>query len=433
MPRRIEIELTSHAAGVWTWRAAGAKQPKGAVDDSMVPEGSSTGDVLRAEIESGLDGIDIVSLERKAPKVESAPVDRIEVLGAPRREPGVSVLYAPGGGRKEGRGDRDRGDRPEGRPRRSGGTATEGGPSPRGERRPRRTGGGRGAESQGRRRPGGERPDRTGPGSGADVRRERRPTVSTQFRNAMLATLGPEQLPVAEQLLRGGIPAVRKAIAEQEATHRGVPVNAVGLLSIAEQLLPAVNLASWKDRAAAAQLEGEKLLLRDLRAVVTASRTVNLDDEGRAMARALREVQEKRVSAIRDEWLRSIESAIEGGRVVDALHTVQHPPEPGTRLPAELAVRLAEAAGAAMTATTPGPEWLSLLDATVESPVRRTVKPAGIPDTPVAREAARHAAGLVPELAKLLGLRIPPPPPRRTVVRRTPVSRSSGGGSAAAL
>ena len=56
-------------------------------------------------------------------------------------------------------------------------------------------------------------------------------------------------------------------------------------------------------------------------------------------------------------------------------------------------------------------EWMQLLDAVVASPVRRTVKPVGIPDDEVARQAARNAAGSVPVLAKLLGLKIPPPPP----------------------
>ena len=66
-----------------------------------------------------------------------------------------------------------------------------------------------------------------------------------------------------------------------------------------------------------------------------------------------------------------------------------------------------------MTAELPPEEWLQLLDAVVASPVRRTVKPVGIPNDEVAQQAARHASGSVPALAKLLGLRIPPPPPRR--------------------
>jgi hypothetical protein len=85
-------------------------------------------------------------------------------------------------------------------------------------------------------------------------------------------------------------------------------------------------------------------------------------------------------------------------------------------VPAELAVRLAEEAGKAMSPGLAEAEWKTLLEAVVDSPVRRTVKPAGLPD-PAGEElrvSARRAAGLVPELAKLLGLPIPPPPgPRR--------------------
>lgn len=418
MPRRIDIELTSSTEGAWTWRAAGARQPKGSVPDDLVPGGAKVGDVLRAEVESGMEGLEILSLAAKEGKAEASSANRIEVLGAPKREPGVSVAYAPGARRR-----REDGDRPGRR---------EGGP-----RAGRREGpGGPGGPQEGGRRPAG---GRSRPGAGADrgpgrgaAERERRPAVSTVHRNALLATLGPEQLPVAEQLLRGGIPAVRKAIAEQPGGPRGGTVNADQLLAIAEQLLPAVNLASWKDRAAAAQAEGAELRLRDLRAVVAASRAVTLDEEGRAMARALREAQDKRVAAVRDAWLGRITGALEEGRILDALSTAQRAPEPGTRLPAELAVRLADATGTAMVPTLEGREWLALLDAVLESPVRRTVKPAGIPATPVAQESARHAAGLVPELAKLLGLRIPPPPPRRTVVRRGPLTRSGGGGAAAA-
>ncbi len=109
------------------------------------------------------------------------------------------------------------------------------------------------------------------------------------------------------------------------------------------------------------------------------------------------------------------------------------PPEVATRCPAELAVRLAQAASAAMTAETAAEEWLALLAAVLESPVRRTVKPVGIPDSVEAKAAARKAAGSVPELAKLIGLPIPPPPPRRPPPPpRRALSPVSGGGSAAA-
>ena len=93
---------------------------------------------------------------------------------------------------------------------------------------------------------------------------------------------------------------------------------------------------------------------------------------------------------------------------------------------------MAAAAGAAMTAELEPAEWLALLEAVLESPVRRTVKPVGIPPAPETQEAARRAAGLVPELAKLLGLRIPPPPPR-PARPDPPVTAAGGGGPAAGL
>ena len=85
-----------------------------------------------------------------------------------------------------------------------------------------------------------------------------------------------------------------------------------------------------------------------------------------------------------------------------------------------------------MTADSDVGHWLAVLDAVVTSPVRRSVKPRGIPDAPEAQEAARHAAGLVPELARLLGLRIPPPPPPP---RRPPAGRRvmAAGGAAPAV
>ncbi len=82
--------------------------------------------------------------------------------------------------------------------------------------------------------------------------------------------------------------------------------------------------------------------------------------------------------------------------MVDAVRASIRPPEPSARLSAELAVRLADAAGQAMTAETPPAEWLALLEVVVECPVRRTVKPAGLPagaDEALLAEA-RKAAGL---------------------------------------
>lgn len=242
----------------------------------------------------------------------------------------------------------------------------------------------------------------------------------TTHRNAALAQLRPEQLPVAEQLLRGGIPAVRQAIDEQNGRARAegrAEIAAEPLLAMAEELLPKMNLATWKDRAVAARTAAPRdLALRDLRSVVASASTVALDDEGRELATALREALNTRLAALRDGWMSRLTAALDEGRVEDALRVSSRPPEPATRVPAELAVRLAEGASAALAPELPAQQWLSLLQAVVDSPVRRTVRPAGLPADADEEllAAARHAAGQVPGLAKLLGLPIPPPPgPRR--------------------
>ena len=406
MSRRIDIELTSQSPdGSWTWRAAGARQPKGVVEAALVPSGEKVGSVLLAEIEVSLEGIEVLSLaEAKPQRSPEKSEGRIEVRGTPKRAPDVSVILAPGSSkRRRDEGDgRDRRDR---RDRRGRDGEAEG----RDER-----GGDRGRSGSGPRRPGGRRP---GERDGRPARGERpaAPT-STVHRNAMLATLRPEQIPVAEQLLRGGLQAVRQAIDAQNATAKASgkpPVAGDALLAMADELSPTVRLAEWKDRASVAQTAGKDYRLRELRAVVAASRTLNLDDEGRAMAKSLHESLDQRTTALREEWLARITNALNDGRVQQAVEASIRPPEPGTRCPAELAVRLASAAGEALSADKAPEEWMQLLDAVVASPVRRNVKPVGIPDDEVAKQAARHAAGAVPALAKLLGLRIPPPPPRR--------------------
>jgi hypothetical protein len=420
MSRRIDIELTSQTGdGSWTWRAAGARQPKGTVEAALVPSGETVGAVLRADVEVGLEGIEVLSLTSAKPARSPEKVDgRIEVKGTPKRAPDVSVIFAPGSGKR--RRDDDDGERGRGRGERGGGRRGAGaGAAGGGGARDGRGDRPRGGSGGGPRRPGARRP---GEGDGRPARGER-PAVptSTVHRNAMLAALRPEQIPVAEQLLRGGIQAVRQAIETQNASSKAAgkpPVASNALLAMADELLPTVRLADWKDRATVAQTAGKDYRLRELRAVVAASRTVNLDDEGRTLAKALQESLDQRTTALREEWLARITNALNDGRVFQAVEASIRPPEPGTRCPAELAVRLAAAAGEALSADLAPEEWMRLLDAVVASPVRRTVKPAGIPDDEVARQAARHAAGSVPALAKLLGLRIPPPPPRRVNTER---------------
>ena len=106
MSRRIEIEITSLNGDVATWRAAGAKLPKGVLDSSLVPGGPIVGNVYRADIEQYMEGIEILSVT--APKTAS-PLDprheRLEIIPSAKTGPDVVVTYAPkgrGGSRRDG-------------------------------------------------------------------------------------------------------------------------------------------------------------------------------------------------------------------------------------------------------------------------------------------------------------------------------------------
>jgi hypothetical protein len=192
-------------------------------------------------------------------------------------------------------------------------------------------------------------------------------------------------------------------------------------MAMAEELRPIINLATWKDRASVARNTGKDTPLRELRSIVASASTVTLDEEGTEMVAALRTSLTERITALRERWVERITSALDEGRVIDAVRASIRPPEPSARLSAELAIRLSDAAGQAMSSDLSPEAWLALLEVVVECPVRRTVKPAGLPtgaDEALLTEA-RKAAGHVPELARLMGIPIPPPPgPRRPVPAR---------------
>ena len=408
MSRRIEIEITSLNGDVATWRAAGAKLPKGVLQASLVPGGPVVGSVYRADIEQFMEGIEVLSV---MPPKTASPLDprkeRIELIVSEKPTPDVTVTYASKGrgprrdgddrGERGPRPDRPSGDRPD-RPVGERGPRTE---RPRGDRaaRPSR--------------------ERSGP-PGA-------PPVTTTYRNAFLATLSPEQLPVAEQLLRGGMPSVRAAVAEQNknATAQGRPTIDPGTIDrIAEDLLPKTTLAMWKDRAAGALGAGKELRLRDLRAVVTSAKTTNLDDEARTQLKELQATLNTRLEILRTQWTERLDAAMTSHNVAEALRLVARPPDSSTRLSSETATALVAMVSAALTADQNVAVWTELVNLTVETSIRRNVKPLGIPADDAAKALAVKNAGAIPEFAKLLGMKVPPPPPPTRAPRRTPTRRA---------
>ena len=270
-------------------------------------------------------------------------------------------------------------------------------------------------------------------------------------RNALLESLPEEQRPIAEQVVLGGLPAVRQAIEKQNAERAaaGEPAIAAGpLVEIAEKLVRRVRAAEWRDRAEAAQRDLEHLDLRDLRSVVSTADAAGKDEEARALAQSLREGLAARVDAEHATWLNELTATVDVGRIVRALRISSRPPKAGSPLPAELSARLIAGAGDALTADAPPERWVAVLDALAFAPVRDKVIPASLPkelhadvQATIARLATR-----IPKIAHIFEVtpdrnaprpkperRRPPKPklPKPKSEAKTPPPKSEADGSEA--
>ncbi len=411
MSRRIEIELTSaRPDGTWTWRAAGARAPKGVLDGSLLPDGSKIGSVLKADAEIELDGMTILAVSTNKEKAEKSGL--LDLI--PSNKPFEAVTQQLAQRDRSDRGDR--GDRP---PRRDG-PAGDRRPRRDGDRPPRRDGAATRTDRPGGDRPGGStRPDRrTRPNFTAPPELPQRPKPKRLkpgrvHRNAVLADLPEEQRPVAERALQGGLPAVRQAVNEQNTRLRaeGKPeVPAAGLLSMAEGLLPRLRVAEWLDRADAAKADIDELDLRDLRSVVAAGEDpmVARDESTRAVATELKAALITKQESELALWFEDIDAAIGVGRVIRALKLSSQPPKAGVRFPVELAGKLATATTANLTTDALPDRWVAVLEAAAFSPVRTHVQPTAKP-TQVSDEllaTVKRVGPLLPQIAALFEITV---------------------------
>jgi hypothetical protein len=463
---RIEIELTSSKEdGSWTWRAVGAREPRGSLDGALLAEPATVGDVLRVETDQFLDGMTVTAVLPPRDK-RSSPV-LLELLNNAGEEPEVTTRLLGGrrrrdhedrdGERKprkasrsrdargrserkpqgEGRGDRSRDGqgRSERKPQGEGrGDRSRDGQG-RSERKPQGEGrGDRSRDGQGRSRgrPLADRNERSRKERGGRQRRDDAPAAPKAprlrprrtHRNAAVKVLPDEQRLVGRILLDGGIPGLRAEIARQNeaAGNAGEPeIPAEILLTLGERLQPGLHAAEWRDRAEAAEAGLAEVDLRDLRSVVVAAESGARGDEARSLAERLRTGLAERVEREHEAWLAEVARVLGEGRVVRALRLSSRPPKAGAPMPRDLLDRLAEAAAAGMTSDTGQDRWGTMLDAVASSPVHERVVPAGLPADPSEDLLAlvRRFSLRVPAIAAAFGVE-PAPVPTNRRRRRTP-------------
>ena len=394
MSRRLDIELTSaRDDGTWTWRAAGAKVPKGVVVATLLPNQSKIGDVLKIEADFDIDGITVLSVITQRDKSQKATllqlIDEKPFVGVTEKLAKKSRDDKPRRGKQGPRTDRP--DRTNREPR-----------EPRADRPIRE--------------PRAPRPDRKSFPPAPEVPKRpiaKRLKPKRVHRSAVLASLPVEQRGVAERALAGGLAAVREAIKSQNAQLKkdGKPeVKADGLISMASDILPKLRVAEWLDKAEAAKADLELLDLRDLRAVVVGSDDpmVVRDETTRALATelkaALKSHQEKEMT----NWIDDMKSAVEVSRVVRALKLSGEPPKAGVLFPVELGAQIAKAATESLASDAGADRWIAVLEALAFSPIRAQVKPAAAPvaATDALRETVKRLSPLLPQIAALFGIEV---------------------------
>ena len=434
----MRIELTStRDDGAWTWRAAGAREPRGSIDRALLPEGATVGDVLRVEVDQFMDGIEVTSVLHD--QEERTTPETLEIIGSGRSEPLVTTKLAGGRGRRDGdrsggrrdgdgRAKRDGAGRPDGDRQgqrdRDGRAKRDRAGRPDGDRQGQRDGRTDG-EERGASSRGGQTGRRPRKAPTADAKpRARRLRPRRTHRKAAIADLPEDQRPLAQILARDGIPGVRAALevqnqAAEEAGQPGIPADL--LLKLAERIHPAIRTADWQDRADAALAGIEEVDLRDLRSVVVAAELAFKTDENRALADRLREALTARVDREHQAWLAEVTTALADDRVVRALRLSSRPPKAGAPLPGPILDRLAAMADASLTSDTGQDRWATVLDAVALSPVHLRVVPAGLPAEPGDQllDAVKRVSMSVPAIAAAFGIEPTAPPRARRGRRRS--------------
>ena len=439
MSRRIDIELTStRPDGTWTWRAAGAREPKGVLDGAVLPSGAKAGDVVKVDAEFDLDGITILGVIQGRVKVDKK--ETISLVGNDKPFEPVTQQLA----RRSGGDRKDRKDRPERRDRRDR-------PARDSDDRPRRPSGERSERPPSRQRPRFEAPPEL-----PQRPRPKRLKPTSVNRKAVLEELPADQRPIAELALHG-MQTVRQKLKEANVklAEQGQPtMPEQSVLQMAENLLPRLRVADWLDRAQAAKRDLAELDLKDLRSVVAAANDPLIEraEQCRELVAELRLGLTTRAEEEYRNWLADIEAALGVGRIVRALKLSGQPPKAGAIFPDALGRRLSEATSASLVSDALPDRWIAVLEAVAFAPIRALVTVTSKPETltPDLIKTVQRLGSLVPQIAVSLGVevesknsspkplrptrpakKLPPRPPSQPAAKKDAENKSAPAESAA--
>jgi len=367
MPNRLDIEITSQTTdSSYTWRSAGAKEPKGTIKASLLPSGVAIGDVLKVEADFMIDGIEITSvLPQKAKK--DGP-ELLELFGTGNQTAGVTTSLVKKGGKRKRRKDV-----------RSGSRSKQ-----TGDKKQQRS-----SKSKPERK--GRKPYRSPRG--------KRLKPSKKYRNEYIESLPILHKPLARELSGSTIPNLRKTIEKMDLPE-GFPD---ALLDYAEILNQQLKMAEWMDKATAIENNIKSIDLQDFRSVVASSGRWAKSTESIAVKERLELKLNERIDQDHKKWLNSIEEALKEEKTVRALNLSSRSPKAGAQLPEAITNSLIEKANKALNAEATSYRWSIVAEAVAFSPVRQKVVPMGLP-TEISEElnqSIKKHGDRIPQISKL--------------------------------
>ena len=366
MSSRIEIEITSEIDDQqYTWRALGAREPKGTIKKSLLPAKTKIGDDYRVEADFLIDGIEILRVLPK--RDERKGQEKIEILGSRNENYGVTTQLVKK--KRNKKGGRSRKNQEQNTQKKSSET-----------QRPRKDTTKKRQQSR-------------------SPQRGKRLKAKRSHRNAVIDSLPDLHKPLAREVLSRGIPNLRKTLKDMELPE-GFDVE---ILQYAEKVNKQLKTAEWQDRADAVLKNAKDIDLRDFRSVVAAggqwARSDELSDIQSQLETSLRE----RIDFEHQQWLSEIKKAIEEGKSVRALNLSSRPPKPGTPLPENLMDPLVDLANNSLDSDTASHRWSVVVQAVAFSPIRLKVVPKGIPE-PISDELVDTIKKLSDRIPNISGL-----------------------------